>query len=584
MANNSIGGFFFNLGIKQDASFKAGEDALKKFIGTATKVAALSSIKIAGAVENANLKLAKSIGLSGEDLKTWQIAANKAGVSASALTGSMANLENKMQRLKFGEIDEGLAKSLGMLGIGYDQFAGMNANERMSAVYKAAGAMKDQAMAAALVGDILGSAGREYYDWLAMSGRTLSQELAESKALNFTTQKTMEGAAAFNAEFNGLVETTKSLGLLISSKIGDKLTPVVKGTKEWVKNNRELINGGIDIAFEKIGSAAGKIGSAFVSLGEKLTGEKDPVKMFQKIANAIGSFAGTTIETAIKLLGDLSDVLTALWNGDWEKLGTSLESFLNNFGMGLKKLLGIETGVSSANALVSGKEKIDTGNYIGGGLDYAKSAVDAAIDMVSGDKTDLQKKLDVYKPGLFSPSLSLADLPLPLAKEVLLEVQQGKFNPLFNPYFDMKSNAFMNKIGVNKESTKLEGNAAAIYDSLVKSRNEKNKNKIGGNAHKQYAQDGIIRPDGTLTQVAPDDWVFAARNLGDMASAFLPSGMTNYTGGATEYSIVQEFNFNGTSRDMAGEVMRQAYKGTQSGLLEAMNRSTQRMQLMPGLR
>ena len=94
--------------------------------------------------------------------------------------------------------------------------------------------------------------------------------------------------------------------------------------------------------------------------------------------------------------------------------------------------------------------------------------------------------------------------------------------------------------------------------------------------------DGIMRPDGTVTQVAPDDWVFAARNLGDLARAFIPQ---NYTAAAapSEYVINQTFNING-GNDMPQVLRQQAYRGTQEGLLEIMNQSSQRMQLMSGTR
>jgi hypothetical protein len=95
-------------------------------------------------------------------------------------------------------------------------------------------------------------------------------------------------------------------------------------------------------------------------------------------------------------------------------------------------------------------------------------------------------------------------------------------------------------------------------------------------------KDGIMRPDGTVTQVAPDDWVFAARNLGDLARAFIPQ---NYTAAPSsiEYVINQTFNING-GNDMPQVLRQQAYRGTQEGLLEIMNQSSQRMQLMSGTR
>ena len=94
-------------------------------------------------------------------------------------------------------------------------------------------------------------------------------------------------------------------------------------------------------------------------------------------------------------------------------------------------------------------------------------------------------------------------------------------------------------------------------------------------------QDGIMRPDGTVTQVAPDDWVFAARNIGDLARAFTPQNHTAVSAG--EYTINQTFNISG-GNDMPQVLRQQAYRGTQEGLLEIMQQSSQRLQLMSGTR
>lgn len=144
-------------------------------------------------------------------------------------------------------------------------------------------------------------------------------------------------------------------------------------------------------------------------------------------------------------------------------------------------------------------------------------------------------------------------------------------------------------------------------------------------------KDGIVRPDGTVTQVAPDDWVIAARNLGDVArafqpeqehivpqdhennavieknitqnytvapeqntalntlaqhvgmltTAFIPQQKTAVSGG--EYTINQTFNISG-GNDMPQVIRQQAYRGTQDGLLAVMEESSRRLQLMSGTR
>lgn len=105
---------------------------------------------------------------------------------------------------------------------------------------------------------------------------------------------------------------------------------------------------------------------------------------------------------------------------------------------------------------------------------------------------------------------------------------------------------------------------------------------FSGEEEPKKIKDGILRPDGTVTQVAPDDWVFAARNLGDLARAFIPP-MPAQMSGTNEFVINQTFNINGSS-DLPQVLRQQAYNGTQEGLMNIMSQSSQRLQLMSGTR
>ena len=94
-------------------------------------------------------------------------------------------------------------------------------------------------------------------------------------------------------------------------------------------------------------------------------------------------------------------------------------------------------------------------------------------------------------------------------------------------------------------------------------------------------EDGIIRPDGHVTPIASDDWVFAARDVSDLAKAFIPQGMSVNT--PAEYSIVQNFTITG-SNDIPQVLKQQAYRGTQEGLLAVLDQSSRRLQMMSGTR
>jgi len=94
-------------------------------------------------------------------------------------------------------------------------------------------------------------------------------------------------------------------------------------------------------------------------------------------------------------------------------------------------------------------------------------------------------------------------------------------------------------------------------------------------------KDGIMRPDGRITQVAPDDWVFAARNIGDMAKMFVPQAASTTTYGGSSYTIHQTLNVQGAPFAQAAK--RAAYDGT-AAALNAFTGSAGRIQNMPGLR
>lgn len=271
----NIGGFFVSLGLVTDRkSFNDGingikglETSVKKIIGTAGAAAtALTGLGAAAShLETDAMKTAHAIGISYQNIDKWRTAVTLAGVSAKGLTSEMLNLENKMQRLKLGDVDSGLARTLGLLRINYGQFADMTAEERMTAVFGSASRMQDQRKAALLVGDALGSAAQEYYRYLQMTDRTLEDELANSQRLVFTDDRTKRDAVEFMYELKGLTSAVKSIGSLLGAEVGRQLTPVVKNIKEIIARNKELIKTGI-IGFV---DAAGKAFSAAVGVMER---------------------------------------------------------------------------------------------------------------------------------------------------------------------------------------------------------------------------------------------------------------------------------------------------------------------------
>ena len=99
-------------------------------------------------------------------------------------------------------------------------------------------------------------------------------------------------------------------------------------------------------------------------------------------------------------------------------------------------------------------------------------------------------------------------------------------------------------------------------------------------------QDGIIRPNGQITQVAPDDWVFAARNIGDLASAFIPESLIpQHTMNAPQDIVInQTINITSPTDLLPQTIKEQAHSGAYDALKQVMTEGHRRLALMTGMR
>lgn len=615
--SQSSGGFFYSVkAVVDKASFESGRQELakleqsgKRLVAgfTAVGAALMGAAKIAGNVAQSELKAARSIGVSTDALSKWKTAANIAGASANGLIGAMAGIENKMQHLKTGTVDMSLAKNLGLMGIGYGDFADMDAEDRMKAVFSRADSMDEQKLAATLVGDILGQAGREYYDSLKLSGKTLEQQLKEAQSLNFMTEKNRKEAAIFAGEFNAVKEAGKSIAQLIGSDIAAQLTPLARKIKTYLMTNRDAIRRGITglakgvgSVFNAIAGAAGKVAPFVEKLIDKFGGlDKVIIKLgvgfgamkLMKFAGGLKSMiSGLNL---LKLaLGGLSRGLMAgglflvledlmvYFMGGKSLIGEILpkiKEFSKNLGIDDKLTAAMENfkkAIASEafqNAMKNLGEflKFLGGNIVQAAVDQIKSLAEALNALFSGDWKDFFESAGdgVMATGDFLGSL-------------LSGQDYGGFK-------EKRINIFAAADALNKEADR------GIF-GIVKRKNfedyspetQELVNKAGGKkVFPAYINDGIIRPDGRTIGISPDDWVFAAKNVEDIASAFVPHGMTanNSMNAPASYVINQSFTVNGGSATPQA-VRTEAYRGTAAALQNNLKNAARIMQLMPGTR
>lgn len=498
-----LGGIFFKLGLDLDKnSFESGNkqinnasESMNKLIGTARNAAvALVSIKTIGKLgtladaESSAYKTAEALGITTDSLNEWKAAAKIAGVDANSLVGSMGRLGNVLSHIEIdgSGLDE-YSKKLQKLGMGItdlqdasgEWLSADSAFEKVIAKaqsdYAKASTDKEKLKITTIVGDILGSAGQDFFIALQNMGVSIADFKAGAGGTVWTNAQNNKDAMAFSKEWNTLQQNLSQIGALFGDNVAKELTQSVKDINEWLSVNGESIKQSLDTLAKHIGTGVG-VGTASAGAASAIfkymkakPGSKEQQEAFADLQKA-----GSRMES--------NDVLGPLYTF----------------------LMGQEEEKRRKE-----QAKIDREN-IKGRLEGLKSRKEYTT----------KGKLDYNK------------VP-------------GRIQSEMTQYIEL-------------------GGSSSDFVNMPK------------------IKDGIIKPNGQVTQVAPDDWVFAARNVGDLAKAFIPP-MPAMAGGNNEFVINQTFNINGSS-DLPQVLRQQAYQGTQDGLMQIMEQSSQRLQLMSGTR
>ena len=666
MPKNDIGGFFVSLGLNPDkASFETGNklvdavgNSFNKLIGAARNAAVvLAGTAVAsGMVESAAYKTAEKIGISTETLDLWKASAKIAGVDANGLVSAMGNLANVMGRMRIdGAGLEQFSKKMAELGLVVDKvdiakMLDMAPDELMTDILRKAqeasakvkkevadankelaknpksadaqkrlrDAQKEQQRISIIVGDVLGEAGQDFFIALQQQGKTIDEFKAGAGRTVFTTAADNQKGANFAVEVNTLKTEIESASKLLGDAIGGELTKYVKELNQWIQENGLAIRKTI----EEIAKFTGKA-----------------VKTIEEIAKFTGKAVGKTVDitgTAASRAKAVIDLATA--DNEEEKQAA------------IKK--GQETVDEWKSWKDEGGAKGLLGSYVEG-VDTATEKVIGGFNAVKNWLTNINKERE---------DRAINDQIAKKRKKDLEEAYKIK----------------------NKDKGWFKKELLIPGEDIDPDMLEAYRGQLGDKVVGKYVklQDGIMRPDGTVTQVAPDDWVFAARNLGDLAKAFVPQNIApeapaapvvqptqktekiappvntvvnesitqNYSTESkaapllqnepeeprliresptkpepaplvqerksdfmtntmltdlsayvrslstafipqshapapapSEYVIHQTFNISG-SNDMPQIIKEQAYRGTQDGLLQLMNKSSQRLQLMSGIR
>ena len=589
-------GFLYSVkAIVDKESFQQGIRELEKLEQSSQRMlkgiaglgaAAIGSATIAGKVAQEELKVARAIGVSSEALSSWKIAANVAGASASGLIGTLSSLENKMQHLKIGQVDRGLARNLSLMGIGYGDFAKMSSEDRMRSVFNKADSMKDQELAATLIGDILGQAGKDYYDSLKLAGKSFDEQVNEARKLNFVTERNRREASLFAIEMRGVKEAGKSITLLLGSEIGAALTPTVRKVKNYLIDNRNAIQKGITgtvqtvgAAFNAIAGAIGKVAPYVEGLIDKFGGlDKVIIKVglgfatikFMQVAGgitsiirgvnllkvAMGGLTKGLLGGALYLIFD--DLITHFQGGEsfiFDDLLPALEKLKEDLGLGDVDFSGFVKGLKDITTELG---KL-AGNSLKTSIDLLKDLASIIRALMDGDTEKLGQNIKQFFKDW---------------SDGMKEFTKGSGNIAGTVYKAMTGNELTPKEYAKMMFIPGYG-LVQVIDNLSGGKDK---------ASKGTKNDAVFTPDGRVTSVSPDDWLFAVKNVSDLAGAFYP-GVTNNTQNDSAIIITQNFTIENARGGEAGAIIKQqAYRGPSDALTQNLRNGMHNLQLMSGTR
>ncbi len=533
MPKNDIGGFFVSLGLNLDKnSFETGNrlidgvaNSFNKLIGSARNAAvALGTTAVAtGAIESSAYKNATALGITTEALDLWKASAKIAGVEANALISSISRISNVQNRIKFdGSGLSQLQSQLNKIQMSYAEIMDLSADEATAKILEKAQSMLDGTNTAEIAAYV--------EDILGAGARDLLIELDRRNIklpqLQAEAKKTIFTTSADNEKGSNFIKEGNTL-------------------KTELESIGKLVGD----------SVGGKLTPYLKGVNDWIQDNADDIKT---AINNISELVGRIANKVAPYTKDIADIALGAATGNMEKVSEASED------------LGYQLVADTAGKLTGqSKEKIKD---------------------LSNKKTDVIQAIAQERTKLLGPATSVN------------QFKQIAFN-------DLPEELQQQIIELQKEDPKFK---PAGVSGLPKA--------------PKKVKDGIMRPDGTVTQVAPDDWVFAARNLGDLAQAFTPK-QTNIIDqfqiqeqktkpvddkslfiskeietlintvsrlsfvpqpnqsmqNNNSYTITQNFTING-GNDIPQVIRQQAYEGTQNGLLQLMEQSAQRLQLMSGTR
>lgn len=308
--------------------------------------------------------LAQSVGTTFGELQAWGGVLSNIGFDAETAADLMEELNNKIGESK-GSAEElsAVTDALGILGLQFSDIEKLSPEDQFRSITQAAKDLEDQQQAVAAADILLGGEANKLIGFLRTQEGTVNDLIGAQKELILTTEQGLSGAAAGAAAVSDLMMIGKTLIAEFSGQIGFGIAEVAEGIKEWVAENKVLIQ-------QFVAGFGGVVGSVVSVLG---TSVGLLVDIFLQLSSAIGGN-----ETAMKLLTVAAFAFGAV------KLGQMVLGIASAF-----KVARIAALAFSASALLIPA-------LIGAAVAAVALAVEDVITFLNGGDSALGRMLEKY--------------------------------------------------------------------------------------------------------------------------------------------------------------------------------------------
>jgi hypothetical protein len=502
--------------------------------------ASLALAGVTGAVEQEVANSAAVLNTTSDVVKKWRFAVDEVSGGGKAFISTLTEIERKAQNIKLGKIDEGFATSLERLGINYMDFANMEVTERVKLIFDKADLIEDQDHAENIIRQLLGDAGQAFYINLQKQGIPITQAL-ESALKTAESHIFTDIESQSNAMmFNSEIKALKNMIGEISALTGSELGEVFTPMVKGINDFLEANNKLI----------ASGIKDNFEDIRDILN-QLSPT--FDKVADSLGEFvkALTNSDTVLEGLNKIKD---GLFEFTKDFMNTSLTTFSDL--------------VLMINAVLDGDWKKAGQHAVKFVEDFNKGVGDI---FTPEDEQDFENKFQKYQEKM---------------QETKGMTHGGTGVPLLE---------VLNRVGDNaKEFVK-----SLVTDDV--SNTTLPQEKVDPNWYKDKINDGIVKPNGQVISISPDDWVFAMKDPSNLSKGIngimpqnaidpsfiksvLPRTITGNTNTINEnITVNQTFNVQGGG-NIPQTIRQQAQKGVYDGVGELIQKSTTRLQLMSGIK